>query len=501
MPSAGAGRAGDAARVVPHGNRIELKLDRGSAELVWITPSTFRFRRVLEGPLRASAEDARRAPWRYDVTIPPAGCDCASKFIEVTLREAGLAGAGAQARRHAADDRPDANRASEAGGVVWERAGAAGRAHFTAWARAPTRYSTCAARACEPESPFLYLARAATASIIPAPGTYRFDFTATTGTGSRRRRSTTTSITGPLSSRSSKSTTRHAGPAGARGRRQRTASGRGRRCGRRCCGSCTARCRRRIAPMFDLAAYDTAPPELQQRARQLGSLVARGLAGDSRAQRLPQAARYASSAATRRVAGSRAFRSGIRCRCSSRTTASARSTRTNSCWATRCWSRRSYEPGGQRSVYLPRGNWTNLETNETDSGTAHDHGGNGVAAGVRAQRRDRAAGCAGRHGAALFPEGWAASSSCWRATSPNTRRFTRRRRWTIMRLEIESKKDRDYQWVVHHVDTAGQRGVRGYEVRRGGGIRRAGRPHLVLRCGAEELARPGESEGGRGLYR
>ena len=29
-----------------HGNRIELRLDRGSAELVWITPSTFRFRRT-----------------------------------------------------------------------------------------------------------------------------------------------------------------------------------------------------------------------------------------------------------------------------------------------------------------------------------------------------------------------------------------------------------------------------------------------------------------------
>jgi len=34
---------------VPHGNRIELQLDRGSAELVWVTPSTFRFRRTLDG--------------------------------------------------------------------------------------------------------------------------------------------------------------------------------------------------------------------------------------------------------------------------------------------------------------------------------------------------------------------------------------------------------------------------------------------------------------------
>ena len=36
---------------VPHGNRMELQLDRGSAELIWISPSTFHFRRVLNGPL------------------------------------------------------------------------------------------------------------------------------------------------------------------------------------------------------------------------------------------------------------------------------------------------------------------------------------------------------------------------------------------------------------------------------------------------------------------
>src|ERR1035437_5801547 len=46
------------------------------------------------------------------------------------------------------------------------------------------------------------------------------------------------------------------------------------------------------------------------------------------------------------------------------------------------------QPGNQRS----------------DAGTAHHHGGKQVAAGVRAQRRDRAAGRRGGHGAALLPE-------------------------------------------------------------------------------------------------
>src|ERR1039457_3423089 len=40
--------------VLPHGNRIELKLDRGSPQLIWISPSSFHFRRVLDGPLPPS---------------------------------------------------------------------------------------------------------------------------------------------------------------------------------------------------------------------------------------------------------------------------------------------------------------------------------------------------------------------------------------------------------------------------------------------------------------
>jgi hypothetical protein len=43
---------------VPNGNRIELQLDRGSAELIWISPGTFHVRRVLNGPLHPGAETA-----------------------------------------------------------------------------------------------------------------------------------------------------------------------------------------------------------------------------------------------------------------------------------------------------------------------------------------------------------------------------------------------------------------------------------------------------------
>ena len=111
-----------------------------------------------------------------------------------------------------------------------------------------------------------------------------------------------------------------------------------------------------------------------------------------------------------------------------------------------------YEPGDQRSVYLPRGNWTNLETNELTQGPRTITVESEVAAGVRAQRGHRAAGCDAaawrctisrrRAGEFFLLEGDIAEYSQVHA-SPAL---------DFMRLEIESKKDRDYQWVVHHVD-------------------------------------------------
>ena len=55
----------------PHGNRLDLRLDHGSAELVWVSPSAFHFRRVLDGPLAALEHPAREAV-AFDVEETPA---------------------------------------------------------------------------------------------------------------------------------------------------------------------------------------------------------------------------------------------------------------------------------------------------------------------------------------------------------------------------------------------------------------------------------------------
>ena len=86
---------------VPHGNRIELQLDRGSAELIWISPGTFHFRRVLNGPLHPSAEAAHE-PVAVSTEDTGGQLRVRSRVLEVTIREAGREGracTGSTARR------------------------------------------------------------------------------------------------------------------------------------------------------------------------------------------------------------------------------------------------------------------------------------------------------------------------------------------------------------------------------------------------------------------
>ena len=77
--------------VVPHGNRIELQLDRGGAELVWVSPSTFRFRRVLEvrlPPDAGSIDQQHRVSadlhWNFDRIASGAGAVIDNCALEST---------------------------------------------------------------------------------------------------------------------------------------------------------------------------------------------------------------------------------------------------------------------------------------------------------------------------------------------------------------------------------------------------------------------------------
>ena len=109
-----------------------------------------------------------------------------------------------------------------------------------------------------------------------------------------------------------------------------------------------------------------------------------------------------------------------------------------------------YEPGGKRSVYLPRGIWTNLETNEVTTGprtiavetqSLPVFARNGAIVPL-----DHANGMGLHYFPKLGGEFFLLESDLADYSQVHASPAL-----DYIRLEIESKKDRDYQWVVHHV--------------------------------------------------
>jgi len=108
-----------------HGNRVDLQLDRGSAEFAWISPSAFHFRRTLEGPLRPYAILDGSDPVSFRAEDTPAALHLRSKSIDVAIQKSGLlmkvsGPDGAVLMADLTEPRPDDGR------VAWERQAPAG---------------------------------------------------------------------------------------------------------------------------------------------------------------------------------------------------------------------------------------------------------------------------------------------------------------------------------------------------------------------------------------
>ena len=255
---------------LPHGNRIELQLDRGNAELIWITPSTFHFRRVLNGPLHPSAEAAHEP---VAITTDDTGGQLRlrSRLIEVTIEKQGVK---VGVRR--LDGTPlllDLSEArSEAGGVIWERQALPGAAFYGLGPGTDGGFDL-RGKSVRAEVPFL-LSTAGYGEYHPGAGTYHFDFA-----DEKRYRIQGPEIDyyfyfGPTPKEVFEEHNlqgNHPAPWSVASERFGSWATLKASLLRIVHGAMSAA----IAPMFNLAAYDTAPPELQARARQLGSLVAR----------------------------------------------------------------------------------------------------------------------------------------------------------------------------------------------------------------------------------
>jgi len=431
--------------LLPHGNRIELQLDRGSAEIVWISPSSFHYRRALNGPLHPT-EEAAHDPVAVTTQDTPAHARLRSRAIEVSIEKQGLK--LAVRRPDGAPlmiDLTDAH--SDPAGVSWERQSPSGAAFYGLGPRTDPSFDL-RGKSMRAEVPFL-VSTAGYGEYHAGAGTYQFDFT---NTASYRIQGPEIdyyfyygptpkevfeehNLNGLHSSQWPVSADRFGSWAALKASLLRLVH-----------GAMSAA----TAPMFNLSSYNTAPEELQARARQLGSLVARNIPGTVELSgfRKQLDTFYGSYLAELTDRGFPVFHplpfqipddpEGAR-------HPDEFLLGDEMLVAPIC------EPGNKRSVYLPRGNWTNLETNELTTGprtiTVETKSLPVFARNGAIIPLDHVNGM-GLHyfpklgGEFFLLEGDLAEYSQVHA-SPAL---------DFMRLEIESKKDRDYQWVVHHVD-------------------------------------------------
>lgn len=429
--------------VAPHGNRVELRLDRGAGELVWVTSSAFRFRRTLDGAL-PEAKTPGEQPVEVEIEELPGTVRLRSKFIEVSIQKNGVL-----VRVRRLDGSPlmaDSTEAAPAGASVeWERQIRPEARHYGLGPRADSTFDL-RGKTPRPDSPFLY-STLGYGEFHAASGAYRFDFTS----GSRYRVHAPAIdyyfYYGPTIKQVMEE---HDLVRGAAALWPVAADRFGTWATLRTAllrivqGAISAM----IAPAFDLGPYGNAPPELQQRARQLGSLVAEvspGKLGTSDFRR--QLATFFD------VYAMEAHEKGFP-----------------------LWHPLPFQfpddpecvnhvdefmlgdemlvapiltPGGSRSVYLPQGVWTNLETDESLTGrrtiTVSTAALPVFARNGAIVPLDSEGGMALHYFPKLGAEFFLLDEEGWTQTHAAPA-------GDEMRLEIEAKKTRDFRWVVHHVE-------------------------------------------------
>ena len=430
---------------VPHGNRIELQLDRGSAELLWVTPSTFRFRRALEGPL-AEVKAADREPVEVAIDDTPGAVRLRSKFLDVAIQKHWVL-----LRVRRVDGAPLMTDLTEpapaAGGLTWDRQALPG-VDFYGLGPSTDPGLGLRGKVVRADIPLL-ISTAEYGEYHAIPGSYRFDFTA-----ADRYRIVAPGIDyffyyGPtpkeiFEEHHAVRPAEEAWPASS----ERFGSWSTLRASLLWMvhGAMSAV----LAPEFDLTPYANAPPELVERARQLGSLankVTPGAVGLSDFRKQLESF-FDAYALEIRVHGHPTWHplplqfpedaEGAR-------HADEFMLGDEMLVAPIC------EPGGKRAVYLPRGIWTNLETNEVFQGKRS------IAVETKSlpvfARNGEIVPLNSAGGIALhyFPT-LAAEFFLLESDIDDYSQVHAAPAADTMRLEIESKKDRDYGWVVHHVE-------------------------------------------------
>jgi hypothetical protein len=405
-----------------------------------VTPSVFRFRRTLDGTLPA-ADLKDREPVQVEWEELPGVFRARTEYLEVTIQKRGLLVRvrhldGSAYLTDLSEARPTPN------GFAWEREAARDSRYYGFGPRADAAFDL-RGKTVEGVSPFLY-STAGYGEYHVGPGSHRFDFSLR-----GRYRIEAPAIDyyfyyGPSLKQVMEDHHAVRGtPALWPVAKDAEGSWTSLRAALLCVvqGAISAR----ISPILDLGPYANGASELQQRARQLGSLVAEfspGRLGTSDFRKQlesffdtylleahekgypvwhplpwqfpfdPESALHADEF----MLGDEMLIAPI------------------------------VEPGGKRAVYLPQGSWTNLETDEVLAGrriipvataSLPVFARNGVIVPLDAEGE-----MALHYFGKLPAEFFLADATQIHAAPAGD----------ILRLEIESKKERSYEWVAHHVD-------------------------------------------------
>ncbi len=426
-----------------HDGRVEFTLDHGSADLQWYSASTFRFRRTLDGPLAALKPPETAVAIHVDDS--PGALHIRSEAIEVVIQKHGLLVEVLHSKgRPLMKDLTEP--AASGRGVAWEREAPSGERFYGLGPRPDPQFDLTG-KALSAAIPLL-ISTAGYGEFHSGSGSWRFDFSA-----AGRYRIETPRVDyffyyGPPPREIFREHNRAAQASLPWQYAAPSASWPGLRDA--LLSMVQGAMSGAIYPYFNLETFDHAEEPLKTRARQLGSLVPRVEAGgvglsDFRQQLQsffavygpeadyhghpmwhplpfqfpadPECARHADE-----------FMLGDEMLVAPITDAT-----------------------GRRQVYLPQGIWTNLETNQAIPGrttiavetpSLPVFARNGTIVPL-----DDPAGIALHYfpklGAELFllEEDTGEYSQVHAAPAVD-----------IMRLQIESKKDRRYQWIVHHVD-------------------------------------------------
>jgi Glycosyl hydrolases family 31 len=434
-----------------HGNVVELRLDRGSAQVEWVSPSTFRVKRsaAAEGGWQAEAP----APLLFEVTETPDSVVMRSKVLEVAIEKRGVL---LRVRNRQGTELMSEVESDSA----WVRQAPAGSRFYGLGPRTDGGFDLSGTRQTTRE-PFLYCT-AGYGEWHPAGGTYRFDFQPGGRYGIEGPASDFYFYYGPTLKQVLEEHRRVRGPAVLwAAAHDRFGSWETLRAAltRIVQGAISGM----IAPTFDLKPYDGAPEELRARARQLGSLVAEvapgrnGVTGFRKQLESffavyemeahekgyplwhplpfqfpedPECARHADEF----MLGDEMLVAPV------------------------------VTPGNTRRVYLPQGIWTNLETDEAATGR-QTISVNTASLPVFARNGaivplDAAGGMALHYFPKLGAEFFLLENDGADWTQVHAAPSA-----DEMRLEIESKAARDYQWVVHHVDRPAEVGFAGVRFR------------------------------------